>query len=1016
MRNRFFERLSGYKRVDSLGAYKHNVDFEVPPYNPLDEKAWSTYLDLLSTYKFIICFENQSVDYYLTEKLYNALEAGSVPIYWGCPHADELYNSSAFLQLKEESTGAMSALIELIKHLDTNDAAYNAMLQAPPLLDCAKADEDFKNRISLIRTAVETPAVRLVSQIKILRDNAVYRIGDVVYARGYRWEQDRQTILTDDQYKGTILRQYLERLPAKSAPDFALLAEVVNNMQHARPAEDELVIHMRAGDVAQFDWFLTQDYASIIRTQHGIKKVTFVTAMHYGNFVERNLWLYTDESRDRNHSAFIKVFEAIHKEFPNLKMEIRSREHPDEDFYYLCMARWVSFDRGGFADCARAVRTAIADIPAKQASYAQLHQDRDVLEYLKDKRNGYFVDVGALDGKHISNTYLLEKEYGWTGLCCEANPTTFKKLVKTRSCACIDGAMYSIDGLELEFTCADALSGITTHQDTPNVAHQQKIAAGSKIKVRTRTLTSVLDSCGAPAHIDYLSIDTEGSEMEILQGIDFTRYTFGFIDLEHNYVQPRRQQMHLFLKSKGYRHYKANQWDDYYVRDSLHEIGMRHATDKFNDRHSYMGESYLHIYDRYFRPIRHKVRAILEIGVLNGCSLRTWREYFPNAHIYGIDINPSCKSHEGDRITVFIGDQNDPKFLQRVRDQIGLVDIILDDGSHITRHQIQSHQILAPMAKHYYIIEDLRCSYEQHLNHHDVRSIWPGMRHNDPADPLKNYRSEFVDFVQEGVKAMDFHTLNNRIKSITHHPMIVVFELIPPTIRAPKCMFTTFGNERFKHSRERIICEAQKTGLFSDTRLFTEKDLGEFGVKHGPFMRQNKRGYGYYIWKPYVIHQMLNSMADDDILVYCDAGCEIRAEHRERLVDYLRIVESSSYGFLTFRTPHKMFHYTKADLGKAMNISDAIWNDNIHVAGILIIRKCRHSFEMVEEWLKWATTDYHYIDDSPSVIANHPQFKEHRHDQSILNIILHKRKTAIVPFNETHVPNNGPLSASRIRI
>jgi len=209
----------------------------------------------------------------------------------------------------------------------------------------------------------------------------------------------------------------------------------------------------------------------------------------------------------------------------------------------------------------------------------------------------------------------------------------------------------------------------------------------------------------------------------------------------------------------------------------LHTLGVKYKTDKYDQTHSFKNTSYCDIYDKYFINIRHKVKKFVEIGIKDGCSLRMWKEYFPNATIYGIDIDPRCKKFEEDRIVCMIGDQNCEKFLNDAKKIIGEYDILLDDGSHITKHQITSFNILHENCKEngFYIIEDLRNSYEEILNHHNIRKSWPGMKYNEENDELKNYRKDFNEFIEDKVKQLDFHR-SKKIFSIHYYPMIIIFE------------------------------------------------------------------------------------------------------------------------------------------------------------------------------------------------------------------------------------------------
>ena len=123
---------------------------------------------------------------------------------------------------------------------------------------------------------------------------------------------------------------------------------------------------------------------------------------------------------------------------------------------------------------------------------------------------------------------------------------------------------------------------------------------------------------------------------------------------------------------------------------------------------------YFEIYDRHFSKYRGKNITVLEIGVWKGGSLQMWKEYFgPNAKIYGIDIEPYCKSFESENVEVFIGSQTDVNFLSSVIEKIGPIDIVIDDGGHTMEQQIISFESLYPAIKDdgTYLCEDLHTSY-----------------------------------------------------------------------------------------------------------------------------------------------------------------------------------------------------------------------------------------------------------------------------------------------------------------
>jgi FkbM family methyltransferase len=203
-------------------------------------------------------------------------------------------------------------------------------------------------------------------------------------------------------------------------------------------------------------------------------------------------------------------------------------------------------------------------------SYSQLKQDLQVINFYNNKQNGFFIEIGASDGIELSNTYLLEKEYNWKGICVEPIPSRFTELVKNRpNSTCCSNPVYNQSGLILNFEISnnyDLLSGLTNHLDRhKNYVGSNKI----DIIVETISFNDLLEKYNSPLFIDYLSLDTEGSELEILKSCDFTKYTFGLIDVEHNYQEPRRTEIRELLTSNGYIYIKHNSYDDCYKHSSL---------------------------------------------------------------------------------------------------------------------------------------------------------------------------------------------------------------------------------------------------------------------------------------------------------------------------------------------------------------------------------------------------------------------------------------------------------------
>jgi FkbM family methyltransferase len=178
---------------------------------------------------------------------------------------------------------------------------------------------------------------------------------------------------------------------------------------------------------------------------------------------------------------------------------------------------------------------------------SQFKQDMFVDKYILNKlENGFFVEIGAYDGISLSNTYAFEKFRNWKGICVEPITSIFAKLEKNRKCECIHGCIFSNEG-EIEITHVDGPSEMLTGiSDKYNDLHKQRIEKEvkelggeiKKYKVPTYNLTNLLSKRNIK-HVNFCSIDVEGSEWEVLQSIDFSKITFDAFSIENNYKDDR---------------------------------------------------------------------------------------------------------------------------------------------------------------------------------------------------------------------------------------------------------------------------------------------------------------------------------------------------------------------------------------------------------------------------------------------------------------------------------------------
>jgi hypothetical protein len=227
-------------------------------------------------------------------------------------------------------------------------------------------------------------------------------------------------------------------------------------------------------------------------------------------------------------------------------------------------------------------------------------------------------------------------------------------------------------------------------------------------------------------------------------------------------------------------------------------------------------------------------------------------------------------------------------------------------------------------------------------------------------------------------------------------PLVLFFILIFAFIicyKPERKVFITFGagSDDYIKAGQRLKSQADGLKLFDQSILYTNVDLKNdklFWEKHGQFVELNKRGYGYWLWKPYIIKKQMDQMKDGDILLYLDSGCEIDIRHRDMMIRHFETVRRDL--IIGLPTIFKEKQWTKMDLMVALDAMDSKYTDTPQrQGGIMMLYVCDRTRKLVDQWYEVAC-DYHLIDDSSSIRINDPTFIEHRHDQSIFSILTKK--------------------------
>lgn len=200
-------------------------------------------------------------------------------------------------------------------------------------------------------------------------------------------------------------------------------------------------------------------------------------------------------------------------------------------------------------------------------SKSELGQDLFVLSQLKFKKNGFFVEFGATNGLDSSNTYLMETKFEWQGILAEPAKIFHQELKKNRNSNIETNCVWRTTGETLDFKedKHPSLSGVSSFlNDSFSSRYLAKFQ--SSYSVQTISLEDLLKKFNAPNIIDYLSIDTEGSEFDILNSFNFEKYKFRIITCEHNY-KPNREKIYSLLTKNSYKRVFADvsKWDDFYI-------------------------------------------------------------------------------------------------------------------------------------------------------------------------------------------------------------------------------------------------------------------------------------------------------------------------------------------------------------------------------------------------------------------------------------------------------------------
>ena len=221
--------------------------------------------------------------------------------------------------------------------------------------------------------------------------------------------------------------------------------------------------------------------------------------------------------------------------------------------------------------------------------------------------------------------------------------------------------------------------------------------------------------------------------------------------------------------------------------------------------------------------------------------------------------------------------------------------------------------------------------------------------------------------------------------------------------------FINYASGGFFNSQNEGLQSASKFGF--ESIGYTDNDIdNNFKFKYSNILN-SKRGAGYWVWKAYIILDMLNKMSGGDYLIYMDSGAKLVKDPSE----FMEMIDEK--GILAFSMVHKQYKWTKGDCFYYINREnkESFKDENQLQGTYIFFRKCDYSVSFVKKWLEYCTMDGLITDEPNKSMDNFDGFIDHRHDQSIFSLLAYNMNIMNIPQVDQYCTEHG-LSTDRIII
>jgi len=245
--------------------------------------------------------------------------------------------------------------------------------------------------------------------------------------------------------------------------------------------------------------------------------------------------------------------------------------------------------------------------------------------------------------------------------------------------------------------------------------------------------------------------------------------------------------------------------------------------------------------------------------------------------------------------------------------------------------------------------------------------------------------------------------------------------------------FITYANSKFEVAKQRLLKQANNFYNFKTITGYGPEDLPENFIKKFKHILDLPRGAGYWIWRPIILYNKLMQLNDNDFLVYLDAGCYLNNGGRERFDEYIRLLDISDYGTMSFQMSgntgpgglEREKYWTTSQIFDYFNVKveSEIGNSGQYLGGILVLKKNSHLMKLLDLFIKALNDNPLMFTDYYNKINQHSQFKENRHEQSVFSLIRKIHGSVIIDGDESWMVPFGkgeslkyPFWAARSRV